>query len=74
MEGFNETMEYFFTYEGKKIFKVVNFCLARTKTEKIVLSDEHNDFAWLPYKEAYDILSFDNAKKVLEKANDFLKS
>lgn len=72
MDGFSETMKYFFVFQGEKIFKIVNFKLARTKTKKIVLSGEHNDFTWLPFDEAYEALSFDNAKNVLKKANEFL--
>jgi 8-oxo-dGTP pyrophosphatase MutT (NUDIX family) len=71
--GFSQTMEYFFIHEGKKIFKSVNFRLAGTLAKEIILSDEHNDFAWLPYQEAYAALSFGNAKQVLEKANAFLE-
>jgi len=74
VDGLSYAMEYFFVFEGKKIFKIVNFRLALTKTKEIVLSDEHNDFAWLPYEEAYAALSFDNAKQVLKKANEFLKT
>lgn len=73
VEGFSQTMEYFFIHEGKKIFKSVNFRLAEAPTKEIVLSDEHNDFAWLPYEQAYAALSFDNAKQVLKEANDFLQ-
>ena len=74
VDGLSYAMEYFFVFEGKKIFKIVNFRLALTKTKEIVLSDEHNDFAWIPYEEAYAALSFDNAKQVLKKANEFLKT
>lgn len=73
VDGFSRKMEYFFIYQGKKIFKIVNFRLAFTKTKEIVLSDEHNDFAWLPYEQAYAALSFENAKSVLKDANDFLQ-
>ena len=73
VDGFCETMKYFFVYQGQKIFKVVNFKLAQTKTKDIVLSDEHIDFVWRAYGEAYKALSFGNAKEVLMKANEFLK-
>ncbi len=73
IDGFRQTMEYFFTFEGQKISKVVDFRLARTSTEKIVLSDEHNDFVWLPFEKAHEALSFANAKEVLKEANDFLE-
>jgi len=55
--GFLERMEYFFVYKGERIFKIVNFYLVRTATKEIVLSDEHTDFAWLPFAEAYEALS-----------------
>jgi 8-oxo-dGTP pyrophosphatase MutT (NUDIX family) len=71
--GFSQKMEYFFTFEDQKIFKIVNFRLAQTFSKDIVLSDEHNDFAWRPYDEAYAALSFGNAKTVLKSANDFLE-
>jgi len=72
IDGFSQTMKYFFVYQGRRIFKIVNFRLARTMTAQVALSDEHNDFAWLPYEEAYRALSFDNAKNVLKKAHEFL--
>jgi 8-oxo-dGTP pyrophosphatase MutT (NUDIX family) len=74
VDGFSQTMKYFFVFEGKKIFKIVNFKLAQTKTKDIKLSDEHNDFIWLPFDQACEALSFDNAKNVLKKANVFLEN
>lgn len=74
VDGFCSRMKYFFAYKEEKIFKIVDFYLAQTRTEKIILSDEHNDFTWLPYEEAHDALSFANAKEVLKKANDHLKN
>jgi len=73
IDGFSHSMEYFFVYQGQKVFKSVTFRLATTKSKEIVLSDEHNDFAWLPYEEAYAALSFENAKHVLKKANELLQ-
>lgn len=70
--GFCERMEYFFSHNGEKIFKIADFLLAATKTRQITLSDEHNDFVWLPYREAQARLSFENAKKIFQKANSFL--
>lgn len=73
VDGFRETMKYFFRYAGKVIFKIVTFKLAETKTETVKLSGEHDDFVWLPYKDACRMLSFDNARKVMSKANGFLE-
>ena len=72
IEGFKEWFKYFFKHEGKNIFKIVTFLLAETKTKDIKLSFEHLDYKWLPYEEALKQLTFDNARKVLEKANKYL--
>ena len=73
IKGFKEWFKYFFKYKGKNIMKIVTFFLAETKTEKIKLSFEHIGYKWLSYEKALDQLTFDNAKDILKKANEFLK-
>lgn len=72
INGFQETIKYFFQWKGKDIIKFVTFLLAETKTEKITISKEHIGYQWLSYKEAIDTLTFDNAKDILKKAQVFL--
>ena len=74
VEGFKEKISYFFKFEGKTIHKDVIFYLVKTQEEKVKLSFEHIGYEWLPYKEAYDKLTYKNAKGILEKANKFLKN
>lgn len=74
IKGFKETIEYFYKLKGRTIFKTVVFFLAETKIKEIKLSQEHIGFAWLTYKDALEHLTFENAKEVLKKANDFLKN
>ena len=57
---------------GLNVFKISTFYLAETKTEKIKLSHEHIDCRWLEYKKAHKLLTYEQTKKVLEKANKFL--
>ncbi len=71
--GFKETIKYFFKSKGDLILKFVIFYLCQTEKEKIKISAEHCGYEWLPYKEALDQLNFQNAKKILKKANDFLQ-
>jgi len=73
IEGFKETIKYFFKSKGKTILKFVTFFLAETKTKDIKISYEHAGFKWLPYKEAFEQATFRNAKEMLKKANEFLK-
>ncbi len=69
---FKEKIDYFFKKQGKTIFKTVIFFLAETRTKEIKLSDEHIGFKWLPYNKAMEQLTFENAKRVLKKANNFI--
>lgn len=72
IEGFREAIKYFFRVEKRTIFKTVIFYLAQTKTKRIKLSREHIGFKWLSYKQAQKQLTFKNAQKIIEKADNFL--
>lgn len=73
LNGFKETIKYFFKFEKKNILKFVTFYLAETKTKEIKISFEHLGFEWLPYEKALSRLTFKNAQDVLRKANDYLE-
>jgi len=72
IEGFKETIKYFFKFEGKNILKFVTFYLAETKTKNVRVSFEHLGYEWLPYEKALKKLTYKNAKEILKKANDYL--
>jgi len=72
VENFKETIKYFFRHEGKNVLKFVTFFLAETKIEEVKISQEHIGYKWLSYPEALNFLTFNNAKKILKKANDYL--
>ncbi|MFH0987378.1 MAG: NUDIX domain-containing protein [Patescibacteria group bacterium] len=81
VQGFEEKIKYFFrkSYGEKKflrvkplIFKEVVFLLAKTKEKKVKISFEHRGFEWLGYEYALKKLTFKNAKKILERAHQFL--
>jgi len=74
VEGFKETIKYFFKYKGQNVLKFVTFFLAETKGKNIKISFEHIGYQWLPYKEALEKLTFKNAKEILQKANEYLNS
>ncbi len=71
--GFEEKISYTFTKDHEIVNKEVIFFLADTKTEKINISHEHLDFVWLDYKEAFKKVTFDQAKNLIRKAEEFLK-
>lgn len=71
--GFRETISYFFRH-GELISKDVIYFLAEAKSRQVKLSFEHKGFKWLPFDEARNQITFENSKKVLKKANNFLKN
>jgi 8-oxo-dGTP pyrophosphatase MutT (NUDIX family) len=73
IDGFRESITYFYKRKGSTVHKEVIFFLMEIKTTKIQLSFEHVGFDWLPFDRAMSKLTFKNARDVLQKANDFLK-
>ena len=74
IDGFEESVEYDFRFRKENIHKKVIFFLAKTSEKNIKLSHEHNDYIWLEYNDALKKTTFENAKNVLTKANEFLSS
>src|SRR3989338_2205837 len=74
LKDFKEEIHYYYKFEGELITKTVIFYLAKTDEGKVKLSFEHIGFIWLPYDKALDKLTFKNAKEILKKANEFLKT
>jgi bis(5'-nucleosidyl)-tetraphosphatase len=73
IDGFRESITYFYKRRGLTVHKEVIFFLMEIETTKIQLSFEHVGFDWLPFDRALSRLTFRNARDVLQKANDFLK-
>jgi bis(5'-nucleosidyl)-tetraphosphatase len=74
IDDFKEKIEYFYRRQGTTIHKEVIFFLIETHTEKVELSYEHVGYTWLNYQHAMEKLTFQNAKDVLQKAHELLKS
>ena len=74
IDGFEEWVEYDFKFKKEDIHKKVIFFLAKTDEKNIHLSHEHNDYIWLEYNDALKKTTFENAKNILSKANEFLSS
>lgn len=72
VENFREKMHYFFTHKEETISKDVYYFLAKTSQKEVTMSFEHQNYEWLPFKEAMERLTFDNAKVILKKAEQFL--
>ena len=73
IDGFKETIAYFYRRQGLTVHKEVVFFIMESHTEKVEISFEHVGYIWLDYQHTMEKLSFKNAKDVLQKAHDFLK-
>jgi 8-oxo-dGTP pyrophosphatase MutT (NUDIX family) len=72
VDGFRETIKYFFKWKGENVLKFVTFYLAKANEKKVKISFEHIGFEWLSFKEALERLTFKNSKEILKKAHLFL--
>lgn len=74
IDDFREKIEYFYRRQGTKVHKEVIFFLVETQTEKVEISYEHIGHIWLDYQSALEKLTFKNAKMLLKKAHELLKT
>ena len=72
LDGFKETVKYFFKRGEETVYKEVIFFLAETHTDEVIISSEHIGYAWLSYEHAHKKLTFNNSKELLEKVEKFL--
>lgn len=72
ISGFEKTINYTLVRDGIPRGKDVIFFLGKTDIEKIVLSHEHQDYRWASVEEALKQITYDNAKRVLKSAEEFL--
>jgi len=68
IDDFNHLISYNLLRGGDTILKEVVFFLGITNQEKVSISSEHQNYAWLQYESAYERLTYDNAKKTLKEA------
>lgn len=73
IDGFKESISYFYKKHGNTIYKEVFYLLAESSSKDISLSYEHDDYLWLPFEKAADQLTHENARNILKKAHEFFK-
>ena len=71
LPDFSHTISYSLIKKGQKIDKKVIFFVALTNETNVVLSHEHQAFAWLDLDTALNRLTYENAKKTLVFSFDF---
>lgn len=70
---FKKDFDYYFKFKGEKIHKSVICYLIESKTRKVSISFEHENYIWLPIEKALKQATFNNSKKILRKAEAYLK-
>jgi bis(5'-nucleosidyl)-tetraphosphatase len=74
LEGFNKKVEYNYKRHRNVVHKEVIFFLAKTDSQKVILSNEHIAYSWTDFDRALAKLTYMTAKNILVKAQDYLKS
>ncbi len=54
--------------------KLVTFMLARTDEYEVRISHEHKGARWVPYSRGIHMVTFENAKRMLSSAEEFLRA
>ena len=74
IRDFKTREQFAFRRSGQKVFKIIIFYLAETRTPQVRISDRsHQGYGWFPYREASRILGkYEESQKVLKEANDFI--
>ncbi len=84
VKGFRESMSFSYTAKGNEreeriaanrcifIYKKVHFYLVEAISGEVELSHEHKNYAWLPFEAAYNKLTFDNGRRIITQAHEYL--
>ena len=70
---FREEIHYKYHFNGKFIRKKLVLFLAKAKDKKFCISYEHLAGGWFDFQTALKLVRYENNKKVLIKANEYIK-
>ena len=71
-DGFRAAIHYFYMLDGTRRSKDAVYFLAESKSDAVRLSSEHAGFTWAEYDDALKKVTYENAKRVIKEAHDFL--
>lgn len=72
LDGFNRKVQYNYKREQNLVHKEVVFFLAKTDSQRVVLSNEHIAYSWNDFESTLSRLTYKTAKEVLVNAQNFL--
>jgi bis(5'-nucleosidyl)-tetraphosphatase len=74
LDGYKGKVEYYYRREHELVHKEVVFFLAKSDSQKVILSNEHIAYLWKNYDNALAKLTYKSAKDILVQAQNFLKA
>jgi bis(5'-nucleosidyl)-tetraphosphatase len=73
LPGFEKQFTYqFYDQTRSLVKKTVYFFIGKACATDIVVSEEHQGFAWIPFNEAFTMITHDNARDVLCSAHQYI--
>ncbi len=72
IDGFSKKNVWNYRKQGKPSHKTVTYFCAQSSTKEVRLSEEHQEYQWLPYEQTRKQISFPNTKKIFEQAHQFI--
>jgi len=72
VRGFRAITTYTFMRDQATVSKEVVYFLGCVDGRDIVLSSEHTAWCWLPYEAAHAQLTYEDTRKILSEARDYL--
>jgi bis(5'-nucleosidyl)-tetraphosphatase len=73
MLGFEKQFTYQFYDQFRNLVrKTVYFFVGKAKSTDVIVSQEHKHFAWVPYNEAFTLITHDNARDILCAAHQYI--
>ncbi|HID16693.1 TPA: NUDIX domain-containing protein [Candidatus Bathyarchaeota archaeon] len=67
------TIRYQFWYKRRRINKTVHFYLFETNQAETKIGEEHDAYGWFNFDGATKALTYENERKILEKAYEMIK-
>jgi bis(5'-nucleosidyl)-tetraphosphatase len=72
LEGFRVRIEYNYKRDRNLVHKEVIYFLARSDSQRVILSNEHIGYSWCDFDRSLAKLTYRSARDVLEQARSFI--
>jgi bis(5'-nucleosidyl)-tetraphosphatase len=74
IDSFRETIQYFYRHkqDGALVKKQVIYFLGEAGSRAVKISWEHQEARWVSFQEALELVKYENARAILQKANEYV--